>query len=69
MLLVNQETHKLLHVLPEPLMAAPWGMRWTIRWSSEDIVYGGSGTPTLVMDENWKLEGEAALWLAPEECP
>jgi len=68
MLLVNLGTDKLLHVLPEPLLAAPQGRRWTIRWSSEDIVYGGSGTPLLIMDEKWKLEGEAALWLAPKEC-
>jgi maltooligosyltrehalose trehalohydrolase len=67
MLLVNLGTDALLHVLPEPLLAAPQGMRWAIRWSSENIVYGGAGTPILVMDENWKLEGEAALWLAPKE--
>jgi hypothetical protein len=42
-------------------------MRWTLRWSSEDICYGGCGTPALLTDSNWRLLGEAALWLAPEK--
>jgi maltooligosyltrehalose trehalohydrolase len=53
--------------LPQPLLAAPLDMQWNIRWSSENITYGGCGTPELVMDEHWKTLGEAALWLAPEE--
>jgi maltooligosyltrehalose trehalohydrolase len=68
MLLVNLGTDQRMCVLPEPLLAAPEQMRWTVRWSSEDIGYGGCGTPELVMDENWKMQGEAALWLAPQEC-
>jgi maltooligosyltrehalose trehalohydrolase len=67
LLLVNLGTDQRLCPLPEPLLAPPQGTRWTIRWSSEDIIYGGGGTPELVMHENWKLLGEAALWLAPEE--
>jgi maltooligosyltrehalose trehalohydrolase len=67
LLLVNLGRDQLVCPLPEPLLAPPEGMRWTIRWSSEDIAYGGLGTPKLVMHENWKLLGEAALWLAPED--
>jgi maltooligosyltrehalose trehalohydrolase len=67
LLLVNLGRDELVCPLPEPLLAPPLGMQWRIRWSSEDIAYGGSGTPELVMHENWKLLGEAALWLAPEE--
>lgn len=67
LLLVNLGADQRLSPLPEPLLAPPLGTRWTIRWSSEDIMYGGSGTPALVMHENWKLLGEAALWLVPEE--
>jgi maltooligosyltrehalose trehalohydrolase len=67
MLLVNLGRDERICPLPEPLLAPPDGMRWSIRWSSEDIAYGGGGTPALVMDDHWKLLGEAALWLAPEE--
>jgi maltooligosyltrehalose trehalohydrolase len=66
LLLVNLGTDRGLGLLPQPLLAAPRGMRWAVRWSSEDIAYGGCGTPVLTTDENWKLLGESALWLAPE---
>ena len=67
LLLVNLGCDLKLGILPEPLLAAPLGMQWTIRWSSENVAYGGCGTPELVMDENWKILGETALWLAPED--
>jgi maltooligosyltrehalose trehalohydrolase len=66
LLLLNLAGDLCLGILPEPLLAAPDGMRWSIRWSSEDVRYGGSGTPPLEMNDQWKLLGEAALWLAPE---
>jgi maltooligosyltrehalose trehalohydrolase len=34
-------------------------------WSSEDPRYGGSGTPDLDTDENWRIPGESAVLLAP----
>jgi maltooligosyltrehalose trehalohydrolase len=67
LLLVNLGVDQHLCPQPEPLLAAPPSMRWTLRWSSEDIAYGGSGTPALVANEVWTLLGEAAIWLAPEE--
>jgi maltooligosyltrehalose trehalohydrolase len=67
LLLVNLDIDRILSPLPEPLLAAPAGMHWKVRWSSEDLAYGGGGTPALVTDEHWKLLGEAALWLQPEE--
>jgi maltooligosyltrehalose trehalohydrolase len=69
LLIVNLSTAELLYPIAEPLLAAPVGMKWTIRWSSEDIVYGGLGTPDLNMHGDCKLLGQAALWLAPENCP
>jgi maltooligosyltrehalose trehalohydrolase len=66
-LLINLAPDLRLSPLPEPLLAPPRDMRWTVRWSSEDIRYGGCGTPALVTDANWRLLGEAALWLAPEK--
>jgi maltooligosyltrehalose trehalohydrolase len=65
-LLVNLGPDHHYCPLSEPLLAPPEGMRWTIHWSSEDVRYGGLGTPELVMHEDWKLLGESALWLAPE---
>ncbi|MBI4375366.1 MAG: DUF3459 domain-containing protein [Elusimicrobia bacterium] len=29
----------------EPLLASPKGRRWSLLWSSEDVRYGGQGTP------------------------
>jgi hypothetical protein len=39
-----------------------------VRWSSEDLAYGGLGTPPLIMHKDWKMLGESALWLAPKKC-
>ena len=67
LLLLNLGTDKVICPMPEPLLAPPpWG-EWTIRWSSEDVAYRGLGTPALLMHDHWKLLGESALWLAPEE--
>lgn len=66
MLIVNLGPDFHYCPLAEPLLAPPEGTRWTIRWSSENVRYGGLGTPELVMHEDWKLLGESSLWLAPE---
>jgi maltooligosyltrehalose trehalohydrolase len=66
LLIVNLGIDHHFCPLAEPLLAAPEAMRWTIAWSSEDVRYGGLGTPELVMDHTWKLNGETALWLIPE---
>ena len=67
LLLVNLGTDKVICPMPEPLLAPPLGCEWAIRWSSEDVIYGGLGTPALLMHDHWKLLGESALWLGPEE--
>ena len=48
---------------PEPLLAAPPGCRWTVRWSSESVEYGGQGTPPLDLPSRCRFPGEAALLL------
>jgi maltooligosyltrehalose trehalohydrolase len=55
--------------LPEPLLAAALGKQWTIRWSSEAIEYGGTGTPAFNPAGDWHLLGESAWWLAMENEP
>jgi maltooligosyltrehalose trehalohydrolase len=51
----------------EPLLAPPQGLDWTVRFSTEDPAYGGSGAPDLVLTDGWYLAGESALVLAPCE--
>jgi maltooligosyltrehalose trehalohydrolase len=52
----------------EPLVAPQRGREWAIEWSSEDVKYGGSGTPPLRPDR-WLMPGYAAVLLAPCEAP
>ncbi|HXG13439.1 MAG TPA: malto-oligosyltrehalose trehalohydrolase [Gemmataceae bacterium] len=52
---------------PEPLLAPPEGKQWKVRWSSEDIRYGGDGTAPLDTEENWRIPAEAAVVLVPAE--
>jgi maltooligosyltrehalose trehalohydrolase len=67
LLLVNLGRDLRLAPAPEPLLAPPEGMRWRTRWSSEDRLYGGGGTPTIESeDDGWHLPGESAVVMAPE---
>ena len=51
--------------LADPLVAPPNGMVWRTRWSSEDPVYGGCGTPALDSDDDgWVLPTESTVLLA-----
>jgi maltooligosyltrehalose trehalohydrolase len=56
-----------LNPAPEPLLAPPERCIWGTLWSSEDPRYGGSGTPSLDTDENWRIPGHAAIVLVPEK--
>jgi maltooligosyltrehalose trehalohydrolase len=64
LLIVNLGRDLHLDSAPEPLLAPPEGMRWEVRWSSEDPRYGGLGSPPLDTEENWRLPGHAAVLLA-----
>ena len=65
LLLVNFGADLHLDPAPEPLIAPPEGMRWQILWSSEDPRYGGTGTPGLDSEDNWRIPGHAAAALRP----
>jgi maltooligosyltrehalose trehalohydrolase len=67
LLIVNLGRDWHLNPAPEPLLAPPERTRWTIRWSSEDVRYGGCGTPPLEGEDNWRLPGEAAIVLLPSK--
>jgi maltooligosyltrehalose trehalohydrolase len=66
LLLVNLGADVELSPIPEPLLAPPEGMRWTLLWSSEAIHYGGQGRSPLVPHPEWHVPGEAAMVLRPE---
>jgi maltooligosyltrehalose trehalohydrolase len=80
LLVVNLGRTLHLDPAPEPLLAPPEGARWSVVWSSQDPRYGGIGTLAPDAAEadrripgrelprpfdNWRLQGETALLLAP----
>jgi maltooligosyltrehalose trehalohydrolase len=65
LLLVNLGLDLNLNPAPEPLLAPPAGMIWTLLWSSEDCLYNGSGTPPLETKQNWYLPGQSAIVMKP----
>jgi maltooligosyltrehalose trehalohydrolase len=50
---------------PEPLLAPPAGTDWALRWSSQDPMYGGAGTPDTWPDSCWMIPGECTIVLSP----
>jgi maltooligosyltrehalose trehalohydrolase len=68
LLIVNLGSALDLRPAPEPLLAPPAMGSWQLRWSSEDIRYGGSGTPDTPLDESgWRVPGPVALWFESRE--
>lgn len=66
LVIVNFARDLSLDPAPEPLLAPPAGMRWSILWSSEWPKYGGSGTaPIDTEDEGWHIQGRATVVLKP----
>jgi len=53
--------------LSEPLVAPPEGRRWSTRWSSEAVKYGGAGAPPIDTDRGWRIPGHAAIVLEPRD--
>jgi maltooligosyltrehalose trehalohydrolase len=64
LLVVNLGQDFQLAPITEPLLAAPAGGSWEVIWSSEDVRYGGTGTPPPETDRGWRLPGRAAAVLA-----
>ena len=63
LLAVNLGCDFELSPVPEPLLAPPPEMRWTLQWTSESVRYGGQGTPPLRVHANLHLLGESAVLL------
>ncbi len=64
LLVVNLGSDLHLNPAPEPLLAPPLGRAWGLLWSSEAPAYGGTGTPALDTEENWRIPGHAAVVLS-----
>ena len=64
LLLVNFGADLHLDPLPEPLLAPPQGLRWSLLWSSEHPDYGGTGTVSPERPDGWRVRGHGALLLA-----
>ena len=65
LLIVNLGRDLDLEPVPEPLIAPPEGMRWTLVWCSEHPRYGGAGTAPFPDDGAWRLPGESAVVMIP----
>ncbi len=67
LLLVNFGLDLQLDPAPEPLLAPPARKLWKVLWSSENPAYGGSGTPPPETENNWRIQGQAAIVMIPEK--
>lgn len=65
LLIVNLGRYWRPSIVPEPLLAPPAGLDWSVVWSSEDPAYGGSGTPAWHPAEGWVVLGSSTLYLRP----
>jgi maltooligosyltrehalose trehalohydrolase len=68
LILVNLGPTQHRAVIAEPLLAAPAGTGWKLCWSSEDVRYGGHGTPTPFTHERLALPGRSTIVCAPDHA-
>lgn len=67
LLLVNLGPQLELDIAPEPLLAPPEGMLWTVEWASEAPAYGGVGFAEPDGPDGWRLPPESAILMQPRE--
>ncbi len=68
LLVVNLGTEVHAQPMPEPLLAAPRGRRWSLLFSSEHAGFGGSGSVDPQLGGPWRLPGQCAMLLAAVEA-
>ncbi len=66
LLIVNLGKTLRRAVLPEPLLAPPPAMGWAVLWSSEELRYGGRGTPEPFTRKRLAIPAHAAVLFAPD---
>jgi maltooligosyltrehalose trehalohydrolase len=64
LLIVNLGSEISGRSLPEPLLAPPLGLQWSLLWSSEHTRYGGGGTVDPIPQAGWRVPGHSAMLLA-----
>lgn len=62
LLIINFGFDHLFSPTPEPLLTPPLEMKWELLWSTESVIYGGEGTPSINSDF-WKILGHSLLVL------
>ncbi len=60
LLIINFGPDFIMNPAPEPLLAAGLDLELEILWSSESLIYGGGGTPSINVPY-WKLIGHSAV--------
>jgi len=66
LLIINLGFDLLYDPAPEPLLAPLEGCQWKLLWSSEDPLYGGSGTPLIEPEKLWRIPAHSAVVFALE---
>jgi maltooligosyltrehalose trehalohydrolase len=61
LLLVNLGRDLFFLPAPEPLLAPADKAGWDMLWSSEDLQYGGSGSPPIWKNESWDIPANCAV--------
>lgn len=64
LLIVNLGPDLSMTSRAEPLLSPPAGCQWSLVWSSEDIVYGGSGKRPIDLQTRWTFGADSALLFA-----
>jgi maltooligosyltrehalose trehalohydrolase len=65
LLIVNLGRQLDLPAVPDPLFAPPEGAKWQKLWSSNEVAYGGEGTPAVETEDGVTIPGECAVVLFP----
>jgi maltooligosyltrehalose trehalohydrolase len=66
LLIVNLGSEFSLDPASEPLLAAPEGREWKLRWTSEDRSYQGSGAVAEEREFGWTIPAESAAFFVAD---
>ena len=67
LLIVNLGPELDMASVPDPLFAAPAGTTWRMVWTSNDIAYGGDGTPAIESEQGVTIPAECTVLLSALE--
>ena len=61
LILFNFGLDEVISSIPDPLYAPPTNRQWVLILSSENPLYGGTGTPPVTSIDKWRLKGHSAF--------